>query len=97
VAVAGRLGVLLVTLHATFIDEGRQAEHPPDPNFPLGIGVDCTAGRPGCAVALRYPALGIGKWFIRCDACGTNALVSAAGRSDDPHTVRLPCKPQGTA
>ncbi len=80
-----------MTLHARWFGEGRRAQHPPDPRYPLGIPVDGTQGRPGCEVKLEYPAPCIGKWWITCDVCGTNAIVTAAGRPDDPHTVRLPC------
>jgi hypothetical protein len=86
-----------MTLHAKWFGEDRKARHPPDPRYPLGMSVDCTEGRPGCTTTLQYPAPGIGKWIIRCDACGTFSIVSAAGRVDDPHTVRLPCKPRGNA
>jgi hypothetical protein len=86
-----------MTLHARWYGTRRQAESPPDPHYPLGMLVDGTGGRPSCSVSLTSPAPCIGEWFIRCDQCGMTALVTAAGRADDPHTVRLPCKPMGTA
>jgi hypothetical protein len=43
---------------------------------------DASAGRPCCEVALQYPAPCVGKWLIKCDLCGTNAIVTAAGRRD---------------
>jgi hypothetical protein len=87
-----------MTLHAKFLGEGgRKAQHPPDPRYPLGLTVDGSEGRPSCTVSLQYPAPCVGKWLIGCDQCGTVSIVTAAGRADDPHTVRLPCKPQGTA
>jgi hypothetical protein len=87
-----------VTLHAEWLGEGgRKAQHPPDPRFPLGIIMDCAEGRPACSISLLYPAPCVGKWLIRCDVCATLSIVTAAGRVDDPHTVRLPCKPKGSA
>jgi hypothetical protein len=86
-----------MTLHAEWFSEGRTAQHPPDPRYPLGIAVDGSAGRPSCSISLPYPAPCVGKWIIRCDVCDTVSMVTAAGRVDDPHTVRLPCKPKGSA
>ena len=86
-----------MTLHAHWVGEGRKAEYPPDPRYPLGVPVDCTEGQPGCEVALQYPAPCVGKWWISCDTCGTTAIVTAAGRVDDPHTVRLRCLAVGRA
>jgi hypothetical protein len=92
-----------MTLHARWFGdfdehgEARKAQHPPDPRYPLGVVVDCTEGRPSCSVSLEYPAPCVGKWLIRCDVCHTLSIVTAAGRPDDPHTVRLPCTPQGSA
>ncbi len=86
-----------MTLHAKFLSERRKAQQPPDPRHPLGIVVDGTKGRLACSVSLEYPSPCVGKWLIQCDTCDMVALVTAAGRVDDPHTVRLPCKPKGSA
>jgi hypothetical protein len=86
-----------MTLIATWFSEHRRAQYPPDPAYPLGMSCDLSRGRPSCAVALEYPAPCVGKWLINCDLCGTNAIVTAAGRPDDPHTVRLACKTKGEA
>jgi hypothetical protein len=86
-----------MTLHATWFGAGRKAQHPPDPRYPLGMVMDGTQGRPGCEAKLEYPAPCIGKWLITCDVCGTKVVVTAAGRPDDPHTVRLPCVAVGRA
>jgi hypothetical protein len=48
-------------------------------------------------VALEYPAPCVGKWIVKCSVCVTLAIVSAAGRLDDPPTVRLACKTTGEA
>jgi hypothetical protein len=85
-------------LHALFLSAGRPAQQPPNPDHPLGTVVDATAGRrPSCALSLQYPAPSVGQWLIRCDVCRISAIVTAAGRPDDPHTVRLRCKPKGEA
>jgi hypothetical protein len=66
--------------------ERRRAQHPRDP-----LGLLCKCGE----IALEYPAPCVGKWIIKCDLCGIFAMVGAAGRPDDPHTVRLACKLKG--
>jgi len=33
-----------MTLHAEWFSEGRTAQHPPDPRYPLGISVDDRLG-----------------------------------------------------
>jgi hypothetical protein len=86
-----------LTLIATWWSEDRPGQHPPDPAYPLGVLLDTSAGRPFCEVALVYPAPCVGKWIIKCSVCGLLALVTAAGRVDDPHTVRLACKLKGRA
>lgn len=86
-----------MTLIATWFSEHRRAQHPPDPAYPLGLLADLSAGRPCCEVALEYPAPCVGKWLIKCDVCALTAIVTAAGRVDDPHTVRLACKTMGSA
>jgi hypothetical protein len=50
---------------------------------------DASADRPCCEVAPQYPAPCVGKWLIKCSVCGVLAIVTAAGRPDDPHTARL--------
>jgi hypothetical protein len=55
--------------------------------------IDSSAGRPFCEVALQHPPPCVGKWIIKVLVCDMLAMVSAAGRPDDPHTVRLTYKP----
>jgi hypothetical protein len=86
-----------MTLIATCFSEGRRAQHPPDPLYPLGMFCDLSRGRPSCSVALQYPAPCVGKRIIKCDVCGILALVTAIGRPNDPHTVRLAFKLKGRA
>lgn len=81
-----------------WLSRGRPPEGRPDPRFPDGINVDLAgAGAAGCVVPLPYPAACVGAWVIRCSVCGVSVGVTAAGRADDPHTVRIPCKLQGSA
>lgn len=49
--------------------------------------------RRSCFTFLRpYPAPRIGKFIVRCETCALLAIVTTAGRRDDPRSVRLPCK-----
>jgi hypothetical protein len=75
-----------------WIDLEREPKDRPDPNFPDGIDLDIAKGRwPQCRVALPYPAPRCGMYLIDCKKCGTNILVTTAGRPDDPRSVTLPC------
>ena len=84
----------------TFHGAGRKAQFPPDPAYPEGrhLNIDgaASAGRT-CLVDLPYPAEECGLFIVRCEACGFSAAITAAGRPDDPRTVRLPCKGRPTA
>lgn len=64
----------------------------PDLRFPEGVDVDCTLGRPGCTVQLEHPTKGCGQYYVECRQCGINAIITTAGRFDDPRSVKLPCK-----
>ena len=77
-----------------FIRSGRgKAQCPPDPNFPMGVRiVMATDNEDSCDVALPYPAPECGMHEILCSECGLSVLVSAAGRNDDPVSVRVACK-----
>lgn len=80
-----------------------KAECPPNPDYPNGMDVEVIsasmtdeerARAPHCKIELPYPAAGVGYLLIECDGCGRNALLSTAGRVDDPRTIRLPCGPR---
>jgi hypothetical protein len=77
-----------------FIPSGRgKAQCPPDPDFPNGIAIHAPVGVPvSCKVELPYPAPECGMWKVTCTTCNFSILVTAAGRPDDPISVRLPCK-----
>lgn len=66
----------------------------PDPDYPRGIAIDASdPGAPACLVSLPYPAPECGIWIVRCDLCPMSVAVTAAGRPDDPVSVRMSCRP----
>ena len=77
-----------------WIDGRREPTCPPDPRYPNGVDLDISKGAAKtCTVRLPYPALRCGQYFIRCLACkGQTALITTAGRSDDPRSVKVPCR-----
>jgi hypothetical protein len=86
-----------VTLTAKWFGTGRPPRCPADPEFPNGLDVDLSRGAPACEVRLRYPATSTGQWLIGCDVCGFLGVVTAAGRRDDPRSVKVACLTKGTA
>lgn len=82
-----------MTLDVKWIDRGRKAQNPADPLFPNGKDVDISEGAAAtCATDLPFPAPQCGVWIVSCPDCGLNVGVTAAGRLDDPRSVKLPCK-----
>ena len=80
-------------LVATWFDRGREPKNPPDPRYPLGLDVDLSRGaHRACTVVVPYPAKRCGVWMIDCPACGLRAMVTTAGRADDPRSVTVACK-----
>lgn len=77
-----------------FRPSGRgKAQCAPDPHYPDGIKLDTSvAGRPYCLVKLPYPAPECGLWMILCEVCKMTAAVTAAGRVDDPISIKLECE-----
>jgi hypothetical protein len=57
------------------------------------VAVDLRGDQPGpyCRVPLIYPAPRVGHWRVSC-TCGYSAIVTAAGRRDDPSLALIPCK-----
>jgi hypothetical protein len=56
------------------------------------VDLDATGGdQPACLVKLPYPARECGMWIIKCDLCKVTVAVTAAGRPDDPKSVRILC------
>lgn len=80
-----------------FMPSGRgKAQCPSDPRYPKGIALDCSmgAGAPYCTVTLPYPAPECGVYIIICDHCTMKVVVTAAGRPDDPTSIKIPCYSQ---
>lgn len=76
-----------------WIDSGREPQNPPDPAFPDGVDVASSIDTgPTCYVALPYPARRCGAYTVRCRRCGFTAVVTTAGRPDDPRSITVPCK-----
>jgi len=76
-----------------FKPSGRgKARCAPNPDCPDGSHADTADGQTGCVVDLPYPAPECGAWIVQCAACGMSAAITAAGRPDDPRSVRIPCK-----
>ncbi len=78
-------------LKATWMSDGRKPTQPPNPAYPDGVDVDMSRAAVACSVALDYPAACCGVWLVECPACGLRVAVTAAGRRDDPRSVRVAC------
>lgn len=82
-----------MTLKITWHDSHRGPINPPNPNFPNGIDVDLSRGAAlSCQTVLPYPAKRCGQYLIRCETCGYAAILTTAGRVDDPRSVKVACK-----
>ena len=82
-----------MTITVTWLDRGRNAELGPDPRYPEGIDLDISQGAfEVCITALPYPAPRCGSWLIVCDTCDLRIVVTAAGRADDPRSMKMACK-----
>jgi hypothetical protein len=79
-------------LNVTWIDLGREPRLTPDPAYPDGRDIDLSQGRKSCTTALPYPARRCGYYLLTCASCGLRAVVTTAGRSDDPRHAKLACK-----
>lgn len=75
-----------------WLSEKRLAQHPPNPDYPTGIALDLAPEKgPACLAELPYPAPCVGTWSIICQTCRRSIMVTAAGRADDPVSVRIGC------
>lgn len=80
-------------LVAKWIDFEREPQCAPNPAYPDGIDVNATGGKsPTCYIKLDYPALRCGAWEVKCRLCGLTAMVTTAGRPDDPRSLTVACK-----
>jgi hypothetical protein len=76
-----------------WIDRGREPQCAPNPKYPRGVDIDSSDGaEKTCASALPYPAKRCGYFVVKCRTCGMTAMVTTAGRPDDPRSLRLACK-----
>jgi hypothetical protein len=67
----------------------------PDPAYPHGIAIDGAGNASAwCIARLPYPAPECGHFRVDCKLCGFSLLITAAGRADDPISVRMPCSEQ---
>lgn len=82
-----------MVLKSTWIDRYREPQCKPNPAFPLGQDIDLTGGAEKfCSRTFSWPAKRCGYWYVECSECGTNALITTAGRPDDPRSVKIACK-----
>ncbi len=82
-----------MTFKVTWIDFNTKAKCAPNPEYPNGIAIDASNGaNKSCSIKLPYPAKGCGQHKITCNKCKQTALVTAAGRPDDPTSVKLACR-----
>lgn len=80
-----------------FIDGKREADGRADPKHPDGVDLNLTqhALQNRCCRSVPYPAPRCGLYQIVCRVCRLSAVVTVAGRADDPRSVTLACKAKG--
>lgn len=82
-----------MTIDVHFNDSGREPTQKPNPAYPDGMDVRLAEpGAKSCTRNLPYPAPRCGTYSIICRTCAFSAIVTVAGRRDDPRTITLPCK-----
>jgi hypothetical protein len=80
-------------LKVTWVDRGFEPTCKADPNFPDGMDLDLSQGKSrACVTELPYPAKRCGYFVINCTDCGLQAVVTTAGRRDDPRSVLVACR-----
>lgn len=97
IAPADREEADLSKLTAQWFGIGRKAQHPSNPAYPEGIRLDMGGSGKACSIEFDYPAPEVGSWLVKCELCGLSVLITAAGRPDDPRSIRVPCKIAGEA
>ena len=75
-----------------WIDLHRESQCLPNPDYPNGKDLDCGPIAPHgtCKVNLPYPAPRCGLFYVECRKRRSNAMITTAGRSDDPLSMKLP-------
>ena len=82
-----------MTLEVLWFDRTLARSDAPDPEYPEGVDLDlCRDIGPACWTALRYPARGPGYYHIACTRCGSATGCMTKGQTDDPRSIRLPCR-----
>lgn len=82
-----------MALKVKFITDGSAPTCPPNPAFPNGQDVDVSGGaKKFCQLALQYPAPSRGIHVVDCETCKLSFAVTAAGRPDDPRSVKVGCE-----
>lgn len=80
-------------LLVTWVDGGRWPKCTPHPDYPHGKDIDASMGQePACQTALPYPAKRCGHYRVVCARCGITAVVTTAGRPDDPRSFKVACR-----
>ena len=80
-------------MKSKWIDHGREPRVKPNPLYPDGIDLDISRGaEKTCSTPLPYPARRCGVYQITCEVCGMSTIVTTAGRTDDPRSLKLACK-----
>lgn len=80
-------------LRVEWHDGGREPQCAPDPAYPNGKDMDLSAGAAlNCTAQLPYPAKRCGEYVVTCGSCRFRAVVTTAGRPDDPKSVKVPCQ-----
>ena len=76
----------------TWVDYQQEARSPATRTH--GIDVDISGDAPvACESQLPYPAKRCGAYSIVCRACRKTCIVSTAGRTDDPRSLKMACRP----
>lgn len=78
-----------------WVDQKREPQHPPNPDYPDGIDITVLTfnrpAEPSCTASLPYPAKRCGLYVVECQKCGVRTALTTAGRPDDPRSVTIPC------
>lgn len=85
----------MTALKVTWVDHHREPKHPPNSRYPNGIDLDLARDAPGCVTALPYPTPRCGLFYVECKTCGANVVITTAGRTDDPRSVKIACHRNG--
>lgn len=81
-----------------WIDQGREPQCAPNPDYPCGKFIPAMSNAPHCRVELPYPAKRCGLYVVKCSVCGMSYGITTAGRPDDPTGAMIECRPaRGTA